>query len=164
MSLLLNGAKTITIAGTEMQCIEIYTGEAYTFPFTFTDGSGNAIDCTSWTLGISAKWYTCNVTYSTEITDEIIISNLTLDSPQPSAGASTGLAAAFTTAASGEGYIYVPTVITGGYGTPNPSPTPTVTDTDSILVIVTMSVSRTDALSGLVDVNREPFGMIVRYQ
>ena len=27
MSLLLNGSKTITIAGTEMQCIEIYTGE-----------------------------------------------------------------------------------------------------------------------------------------
>ena len=49
MSLLLNGAKTITIAGTEMQCIEIYTGEAYTFPFAFTDSVGNAINTTGWT-------------------------------------------------------------------------------------------------------------------
>ena len=32
MSLLLNGSKTVTIAGTEMQCIEIYTGESYTLP------------------------------------------------------------------------------------------------------------------------------------
>jgi len=41
MSLLLNGAKTMTIAGTEMQCLEIYTGEAYTFPLNFTDSTGN---------------------------------------------------------------------------------------------------------------------------
>ena len=64
MSLLLNGSKTITIAGTEMQCIEIYTGEAYTFPFTFTDSVGDPIDCTGWTLGTTAKFYVAdNVTY-----------------------------------------------------------------------------------------------------
>ena len=42
MSLLLNGAKTMTLAGTQMQCLEIYTGEAYTFPINFTDQNGNA--------------------------------------------------------------------------------------------------------------------------
>ena len=162
MSLLLNGAKTVTIAGTEMSCIEIYTGEAYTFPFTFTDAGGIPINCTSWTLATQAKWYTCTVTYPT--LHQIFIANLALDVPQPSAGASTGLTAAFTNAALGEGYIYVPNVITGGYGTPNPSPTPTVTDTTSILVILTLSVTRTDGVSGFADINREPIGMLVRYQ
>ena len=56
MSLLLNGSKTITIAGTEMQCIEIYTGEAYTFPFAFTDSVGDPINCTGWTLGTGVKY------------------------------------------------------------------------------------------------------------
>jgi hypothetical protein len=169
MSLLLNGAKTVTIAGTQMQCLEIYTGESYTFPLSFTDGNGAPVDCTGWSLSPTAKWYTCTITYPTPginalYQDEIVISNLALDVPQPSAGASANLAAAFTTAALGEGYIYVPNTITGGFGTPNASPTPTVTDTDSILVILTIAVSRTDPLSGQADVNREPLGMILRYQ
>ena len=88
MSLLLNGAKTITIAGTEMSCIEIYTGEAYTFPFAFTDSVGSPINTTSWTLGTSAKFYVAdNITYSTVDTSTINIGNLTLDNPQPTANA-----------------------------------------------------------------------------
>lgn len=169
MSLLLNGAKTITIAGTEMSCIEIYTGESYTLPFTFTDSGGNAINCTGWTLGTSAKFYTANIDYSTLVTDVVTVGNLTLDSPQPSTGAGTysaNLTATFTTAASGIGYIYIPANLTGGTGSPNPTPTVALANSgaNSTLVIVTMSVTRTDALSGLVDVNREPIGMIVRYQ
>lgn len=169
MSLLLNGAKTITIAGTEMSCIEIYTGESYTLPFTFTDSGGNAINCTGWTLGTSAKFYTANIDYSTLVTDVVTVGNLTLDSPQPSTGAGTysaNLTATFTTAASGIGYIYIPANLTGGTGSPNPTPTVALANSgaNSTLVIVTMSVTRTDALSGLVDVNKEPIGMIVRYQ
>jgi hypothetical protein len=103
MSLLLNGSKTITIAGTEMQCIEIYTGEAYTFPFAFTDSVGDPIDITGWTLGTSAKFYVAdNVTYSTALST-IEIGNLSLDAPQPSTGVGTysaNLTATFTTAAS----------------------------------------------------------------
>ena len=90
MSLLLNGSKTITIAGTEMQCIEIYTGEAYTFPFNFTDSLGDPINTTGWTLGTTAKFYVADtISYSSTNTTEINIGNLTLTSPQPSTGAGT---------------------------------------------------------------------------
>lgn len=163
MSLLLSGAKTATIAGTEMQVIEIYEGEAYTLPFAFTDQSGNPINCTlpsPWTLATNAKWYECNVVYSAgdivnPTTEAIIINNLTLLSPQPAQPAN--LQAAFTTAASGLGYIYIPNDIDGGE-------TLTVNDTTSLLSIVTFTVTRTDALSGLSDITREPIGLIIRYQ
>lgn len=168
MSLLLNGAKTVTIAGTEMSCIEIYTGESYTLPFTFTDSTGNAINCTGWTLDTAAKFYTVdNITYTSA--DEINVGNLTLNSPQPSTGAGTysaNLTAVFTTAASGIGYIYIPANLSGGTGSPNPTPVITLANNaaNSTLVVVTLGVSRTDALSSKTDYNREPIGMIVRYQ
>ncbi len=170
MSLLLNGAKTITIAGTEMQCIEIYTGEAYTFPFQFTDSVGNPINTTTWTLGTSAKFYVADtIVYSTINTSEINIGNLTLTSPQPSTGAGTysaNLTSVFTTPATGVGYLYIPANLTGGTGSPNPTPTITLANSaaNTNIVVVTMSVTRTDALSGLANVSKEPIGMIVRYQ
>jgi len=168
MSLLLNGSRTMTIAGTPIQCLEIYTGESYTIPFTFTDSTGNAINCNGWTLGTTAKFYNVDtVAYPDENT--VTLGNLTLNSPQPSTGANTysaNLTAAFTTAATGIGYMYIPTDISGGTGSPNPTPTITLANTsaNSTLVIVTLSVSRTDGLSGKVDYNREPIGFIVRYQ
>jgi hypothetical protein len=168
MSLLLNGAKTLTIAGTEMSCIEIYTGESYTLPFTFTDSSGNVINCTTWTLDTSAKFYTVdNIIYTSA--DEIVVGNLTLNAPQPSTGGGTysaNLTAAFTNASLGAGYIYIPANLTGGTGSPNATPIITLANSanNSTLVVVTLGVSRPDALSSLVDYNREPIGMIVRYQ
>lgn len=169
MSLLLTGAKTVTIAGSEMQCVEIYTGESYTLPFAFKYANGSPIDCTGWSVNTAAKWYTCDVRYPdpglTALNqDEIDITNLVLDSPQPSAGAYANLTATFTTTATGLGFVYVPVEITGGFGTPNVSPTPTVNSTNTILVIITMGVSRTDQQSNRVDYNREPLGIIVRYQ
>lgn len=169
MSLLLSGAKTVTIAGAEMQCIEIYTGESYTLPFSFTYANSEPIDCTGWTVSTAAKWYTADIAYpSPGLTalnqDEIVISNLTLDIPQPSAAAYAALTATFTAADIGLGYVYLPNTITGGFGSPNPSPTPTVNDVTSILVIVTVGVSRPDEESGLTNFNREPLGIIVRYQ
>ena len=168
MSLLLNGSKTMTIAGTEMQCIEIYTGESYTLPFTFTYANSAPINCNGWSLTTSAKFYNVDtVTYPT--LDTVDLGNLTLTSPQPSTGAGTysaNLTAAFTTAASGIGYLYVPSNLTGGTGSPNPTPTINLANSgaNSTLVIVTMGVSRTDALSTLTDFNKEPIGIIVRYQ
>jgi hypothetical protein len=160
MSLLLNGSKTITIAGTEMQCIEIYTGEAYTFPFAFTDSVGNPINISSWTLAVNAKYYSCTTSYPNNSSVEIDIQDLVELNPQPSQPA--GLAVAKTGGGTtGLGYIFVPTVLTGG---PLPNPILTVADTSTTLVIVTMSVSRTDAVSGLIDVSREPIGIVVRYQ
>jgi hypothetical protein len=167
MSLLLNGSKTITIAGTEMQCIEIYTGEAYTFPFQFTDSVGNAINTTGWTLGTTAKFYIAdNITYSTATPNIINVGNLTLDTPQPTANAYSALTAVFTTPATGVGYLYIPATLTGGTGSPNPTPIVSLANSaaNTNIVVVTMSVTRTDALSSLQNVSREPIGMIVRYQ
>jgi len=169
MSLLLNGSKTMTIAGTEMQCIEIYTGESYTLPFTFTYANSAPINCTGWTLSTSAKFYTAStVTYS-QFNDVVELGDLTLLSPQPSVGAGTysaNLIAAFTTPASGVGYLYIPTDLTGNTGSPNPTPTVSLANNsaNSTLVILTMGVNRTDPLSSRVDFNREPIGVIVRYQ
>lgn len=168
MSLLLNGSKTMTIAGTEMQCIEIYTGESYTLPFTFTYANSTPINCNGWSLSTSAKFYNVDtVTYPT--VDTVDLGNLTLRVPQPSTGAGTysaNLTAAFTTAASGIGYLYIPADLTGGTGTGNLTPTINLANSgaNSTLVIVTMGVSRTDALSSKVDFNKEPIGIIVRYQ
>ena len=168
MSLLLNGSKTMTIAGTEMQCIEIYTGESYTLPFTFTYANNAPINCTGWTLSTGAKFYSVDtVTYPT--VDTVDLGNLSLLSPQPSTGAGTysaNLTATFTTPASGLGYLYVPANLTGGTGSPNPTPTINLANSgaNSTLVIVTMGVSRTDTLSGSINFNKEPIGIIVRYQ
>ena len=174
MSLLLNGSKTVTIAGTEMQCVEIYTGESYTLPLSFVDSTGNAINCTqpnNWALSTSAKFYTAStVTYASNTS--IVLGNLTLDTPQPSTGAGTyspNLVAAFSNATAGTGYLYIPSNLTGGTGSPNATPTivPPAQNTtaNSCVVVVTLTVSRqSSANSSLADVNKEPIGFIVRYQ
>jgi len=169
MSLLLNGSKTITIAGTVMQCIEIYTGESYTFPFSFTDTVGDPINATGWTLATTAKFYVADtITYLPGDTD-ITIGNLTLDVPQPSIGGGTysgNLVSAFTSAATGIGYLYVPADLTGGTGAPNPTPVISLANTsaNTHIVVVTMTVQRTDPTSALPNISREPIGIIVRYQ
>jgi len=166
MSLILSGAKTVTIAGSEMAVLEIYTQESYTLPFYFVDENDVPVDCTDptqWQLNMSAKWYTANVTYSSGDLinpgqDEIIVSDLNLVSPQP--GPNGNLVAVFTNASLGEGYIYVPDDITGT----TPETTPTIAANPTTLVITTFTVTRTDLLSGLDDVSRNPIGLIVRYQ
>ena len=162
MSLLLNGAKTITIAGTEMQCIEIYTGEAYTFPFQFTDSVGNPINCTSWTLATGVKYYVAdNITYNAlGVANQIDVGNLTLSGSSYTGG---NLTAAFTTASTGIGYLYIPADLTGATGG-GPVITLANSAANTNIAVVTMTVTRTDALSTKSDVSKEPIGIIVRYQ
>lgn len=172
MSLLLNGAKTMTIAGTEMQCLEIYTGEAYTLPLNFTYSNGspaNALQPNAWALSTSAKFYSVdNVTYPNE--DQVLLGNLTLLAPQPSTGAGTysaNLVAAWSNASVGQGYIYIPANLTGGSGTPTPTPTVALANSgaNSTLVILTLTVSKqSSANASLAEINKEPLGLIVRYQ
>jgi hypothetical protein len=166
MSLLLNGAKTINIAGTVMQCIEIYTGEAYTFPFSFTDSIGTPINTTGWTLGTNAKFYVADTVAYNDTSSVITIGNLTLDTPQPTANAYSALTAVFTSPATGVGYLYIPATLTGGTGSPNPTPIISLANSaaNTNIVVVTMSVTRTDPISSLSNVSKEPIGMIVRYQ
>jgi hypothetical protein len=164
MSLLLNGAKTMTIAGTEMQCLEIYTGEAYTFPLNFTDSTGNAVNCNGWSLSAGAKYYTVdNVTYNTT-SDEVIIGNINLNNTQPNSNAYT-IVTAFTNANAGTGYLYLGNNITGSGNTGIPNIALANNAANSTLVIVTLTVSRTSNSNvSLTDINREPLGFIVRYQ
>jgi hypothetical protein len=150
-----------------MQCIEIYTGESYTLPLQFKDNAGNAINTTSWTLSTSAKFYNVNdITYDVE---NVVLGNLTLLSPQPSTGAGTysaNLTATFTTPVSGQGYLYIPADLTGGTGSPNPTPTINLANNaaNSTIVVITLGVTRSDVLSGLQSFNKEPIGVVVRYQ
>ena len=157
MSLLLNGAKTAIIAGTVLQCIEVYTGESYTFPFAFTDNAGDPVNITSWTMSTTVKWYTCGISYPTiqSTVEDIIISNLTLVDPQPTPNPPTGMVATITDAPNGEGFIYVPSGINGGQ-------TISISGSVSLLAIINLEVSRTNAY-GKTDVNIEPIGMIIRY-
>lgn len=169
MSLLLNGSKTMNIAGTEMQCIEVYTGESYTLPLQFKDSGGNAINTTGWTLSTNAKFYNVtDIAYDTN-SENVVLGNLTLLSPQPSTGVGTysaNLTAAFTTPATGQGYLYIPADLTGGTGSPNPTPTIGLANNaaNSTVVVVTLGVSRVDGISGKTNFNKEPIGVVVRYQ
>jgi hypothetical protein len=167
MSLLLNGAKTMTIAGTEMQCLEIYTGEAYTLPINFTDNQGNpanALSPNAWSLGATAKFYTVdNVTYSTT-SDVVTLGNINLNNTQPNSNAYT-LVTAFSNAANGTAYLYVGNNITGTANVGIPNVSLANNAANSTLVIVTLTVSKQSVSNAsLTDINREPLGFIVRYQ
>jgi hypothetical protein len=162
VSLLLNGAKTMTIAGTEMQCLEIYTGEAYTMPLVFTDNTGNTINTTGWTLTPSAKFYNVdNVTYVDA--NDVVLGNINLNVTQPSNTAYT-LQAAWTNTSVGTGYLYVGNNITNS-GNSTPNVTLANNAANSTLVLVTLEISKQSAANAsLTDISREPLGFIVRYQ
>ena len=164
MSLLLNGAKTMTFAGTEMKCLEIYTGEAYTLPLAFTDSSGNAANANipnAWVLSTSAKYYTVNtIEYPTP--DEVVLGNITLYDPQPNIADYT-LVSDWSNIDAGQGYLYIGSDLTGNGTTPNIALANTTAN--STLVIVTLEITReSTANSSLDNVNREPIGFVVRYQ
>jgi hypothetical protein len=164
MSLLLNGAKTMTIAGTEMQCLEIYTGEAYTLPITFTDANGNPANASvpnAWVLSASAKFYSVdNVTYVDA--DNVVLGNINLTT-QPNAGNYT-LVTNWSNINAGEAYLYIGNNITNsGNATPNISLANNAAN--STLVIVTLQINRESVANGaLTNINKEPLGFIVRYQ
>ena len=157
MSLLLTGSKTVTIAGTEMQCVEVYTGESYTIPFAFTNSTGTPVNITGWTFSTTVKWYNVVVTYpATQAqTEEIVLSDIALISPQPPPNPPTGMVATIVSGSAGTGYLYVPSTINGGLTVP-------LNSTTSLLAIISLSVSRTNAYSK-TDLNIEPIGMIIRY-
>jgi hypothetical protein len=166
MSLLLNGSKTMTLAGTVMQCLELYTGEAYTFPISFTDSNGNpanALVPNAWTINVSANFYTVsNVTYNTTNT-EVVLGNLTAVSPQPNSANYT-LVADWSNANVGQAYLYVGSDITNS-GNNTPNVTLANNTSNSVLCLVTLTIGKESVSnSSLTDINREPLGFIVRFQ
>jgi len=162
MSLLLSGAKTITFAGTEMQCLEIYTGEAYTINLNFTDSVGSAVDITAWTLSASVTYYSVDtVTYNDDL-GQINLGNITLDTPQGTDP--TGLAVSIVSGPAGTAYLYVPNDLTDGLNDRPTVPLVNGKSDPSVLAIVTVNIQRTDAVSSLTNETKEPLGFIVRYQ
>lgn len=164
MSLLLSGAKTITFAGTEMQCLEIYTGEAYTIGLNFTDAAGAAIDIAGFAFNTTAAYYSVDtVSYAVlGVAEDINLGNITVDPGSPTQPA--GLITTTISAVAGTAYLYIPTSLADGL---NGRPTPALVNgkaDPSVLVIVTIEITRTDAVSGFQNVSREPIGFIVRYQ
>jgi len=168
MSLLLNGSKTMTIAGTEMQCLEIYTGEAYTFPINFTDANGNpanALVPNAWAINVSANFYSVNnVVYTdTANTVNVDLGNLTQLGTPPAANYT--LQANWTNANIGTAYLYVGNNITNNFANGVPNVTLANSAANSVLVLVTLTISKQSASnSSLADAYREPLGFIVRYQ
>lgn len=156
----------MTIAGTEMQCLEIYTGEAYTLPIFFTDSSGNAANAlypNAWTISADAKFYTVdNVTYTSQ--DTVTLGNINLNNTQPNANAYT-LVTAWSNAANGQAYLYVGNNITGTANVGIPNVALANSAANSTLVLITLTVTKESiANASLDDINREPLGFIVRYQ
>ena len=168
MSLLLSGAKTITFAGTEMQCLEIYTGEAYTINLNFTDNVGSPVDISTWTLGADAGFYSVDtVTYNDDL-GQINLGNIVLSpDPQPSTGAGNytdDLAVSIVSGPAGTAYLYVPNDLTDGTNNRPSVPLVQGKADPTILAIITLDIQRTDAISTFVNQTREPLGFIVRYQ
>jgi hypothetical protein len=165
MSLLLNGAKTMTIAGTEMQCLEIYTGEAYTLPINFTDANGNpanALQPNAWALTATANFYSVtDVSYASNT--QVTLGNLT-QLPSPASNAYT-IITNWSNAAAGTAYLYIGNNITNTGNANIPQVTLANSAANSTLVLITLAVSKqSSANSSLADINREPLGFIVRYQ
>ena len=162
MSLLLSGAKTITFAGTEMQCLEIYTGEAYTIGLNFTDAGGTAVDISTWGLVPSVTYYSVDtVTYNDDL-GQIDLGNITLDSPQGTDP--TTLAVTTTSGVGGTAVLYVPNDLTDGTNDRPTVPLVNGKSDPSVLAIITITITRANADSSANDISKEPLGFIVRYQ
>lgn len=164
MSLLLSGAKTITFAGTEMQCLEIYTGEAYTINLNFTDSGGSPVDIAGWTFTTTAAYYSVDTVTYAEIgaVEDVQLGNITLDPGSPTQP--PALVTATISAPAGTAYLYVPAALTDGL---NGRPSVPLVDgkaNPSVLAIITIEIDRTDPVSALPNISREPLGFIVRYQ
>jgi hypothetical protein len=166
MSLLLNGAKTMTLAGTQMSCLEIYTGEAYTFPINFTDANGNPANANIpnlWSISADAKFYTVSEISYNDSNTEVVLGNLTLLS-QPAPGNYT-VTANWVDSANGQAYLYVGSDITNNFANGVPNVTLANNTSNSVLCIVTLEIEKESAYSNaLMDINKEPLGFVVRYQ
>ena len=163
MSLLLSGAKTIVFAGTEMQCLEIYTGEAYTIGLNFTDVSGNPIDITSYNLTAEAKYYNVDTVTYDDAQGEINLGNIT--DYTPAVVTPPTITVTKTNDALGLSSMFIPTDLTGGTGGTPVVPLTNGKGDPSILVIVSVDIERPDAdVITNTNISKEPIGFIVRYQ
>ena len=157
----------MTIAGTEMQCLEIYTGEAYTLPIAFTDANGNPANASvpnNWQLNTSANFYTItDVIYNSSST-EVNIGNLIPLSPQPPS-ANYNISANWISRNAGTAYLYIGNNITNNPANGVPTVSLANSAANSVLCLVTLTITKqSDVSNALVNINREPIGFIVRYQ
>ena len=164
MSSLLSGAKSITFAGTEMQCLEIYTGEAYTIGVNFTDSASVPIDISTWTLTTTCKYYSVDTVTYVEALGEINLGNITLDAPQGQKPADLDISV--VSAVGGTAALFIPSNLTGDGLLDRPTvELVSGNAVPTVLVIVSIDVSRPDSIvPANTNFSREPLGFIVRYQ
>ncbi len=163
MSLLLSGAKTITFAGTEMQCLEIYTGEAYTINLNFTDALGAAVDISTWTLGVEAGFYSVDTVTYNDLVGQIDLGNITVDPGTPTAPTLLAVTK-LSPGSNGQAVLYVPDDLTDGLLDRPSVPLVNGKSDPTVLAIVTVKIERPNTDSGQDDISKEPIGFIVRYQ
>jgi hypothetical protein len=163
MSLLLSGAKTITFAGTEMQCLEIYTGEAYTIGLNFTDTTGTPIDITSYTLLPTVAYYSVDTVTYNDALGQIDLGNITVDPGTPTPPVDLAVTK-LTPFSNGQAVLYVPDDLTDGLLDRPSVPLVNGKADPTVLAIITVKITRPNTDSGKDDVSKEPIGFIVRYQ
>ena len=163
MSLLLSGAKTIVFAGTEMQCLEIYTGESYSIGLNFTDVSGNPIDITSYNLTAEAKYYDVDTVVYNDALEQIDLGNIT--DYTPAVVTPPTITVTKVAQVTGNASMFIPTDLTGGTGGTPVVPLTNGKGDPSILVIVSVDIERPDTdIPTNTNISKEPIGFIVRYQ
>lgn len=146
-------ARNITISGTTIQFLEIYTGEKYIYPVQFRNAMNQPTDITGWTFDTSVKYYTA--TYSgTDPTPpnpvtpyQVTVTNLAVFTPETYGNTTVTV----VDPATGSITLTVPTDIT-----PNNYVFP-VESNPVLLAVVSMNVTRTDTT-----ISREPLGFIIR--
>ena len=145
-----------------MQCLEIYTDEAYTIGLNFTDSASSPIDISTWTLAPSVTYYSVDTVTYNDALGEIDLGNITLDDPQGTDP--TTLAITTVSGVGGTAVLYIPPDLTDGASNRPTVPLVQGKSTPSVLAIVTIKITRANTQSGQDDISREPIGFIVRYQ
>jgi hypothetical protein len=163
MSLLLSGAKTITFAGTEMQCLEIYTGEAYTIGLNFTDTTGTPIDITSYGLVPTVAYYSVDTVTYNDLLGQIDLGNITVDPGTPTQPVDLAVTK-LSPGSNGQAVLYVPDDLTDGLLDRPSVPLVNGKSDPTVLAIITVKITRLNTNSGKNDISKEPLGFIVRYQ
>lgn len=147
-----NTPRAMTVAGTEIQYLEIYTRENYLFPVQFRQGV-TPINANGWTTSVSTTYYTGDYTGTDPSSTQtsVTMTNLVKLDPQPNTAPWIGNIFAAANANAGQFTLRVPAEITPADYVFQPEDNPV------LLAVLSLNVTREDAT-----VSREPIGFVIR--
>lgn len=145
-----NTPRAMTVAGTEIQYLEIYTDEKYIFPIQFRTGL-TPVNANGWTTSVTTTYYTGDYSGSdpSSTQTDVTMTNLVKLDPQPTTPVDLSFAAA--NLANGTFTLSVPTSITPA------DYVFTTEDNPVLLCVVGLNVTRPDTT-----ISREPIGFVIR--